>query len=232
MNNTVPENRGSKKLVLVVEDEPKLSRVVSNYLERDGYLSQVASDCALATQYIHSLKPDLIILDIMLPDGSGLDILKKLRINSDVPVILLTAKSEEVDKIMGLEFGADDYVSKPFSVRELMARVKTNLRRLSHTVVDKRVSVGNLELDQDAMLAYISGERIDLTTTEYLLLDCLATTPNKVYSRSELFEKAMPDSDALERVLNSHFRNIRKKLEGADVIIESVRGVGYRLRAN
>ena len=229
MNSTLPENRGSKKLVLVVEDEPKLSRVVSNYLERDGYLAHIAGDCALATQYIHSLQPDLIILDIMLPDGSGLDILKKLRTSNDVPVILLTAKSEEVDKIMGLEFGADDYVSKPFSVRELMARVKTNLRRVSHTVVDKRVRVGRLELDQDAMIAYVSGERIDLTTTEYLLLDCLATLPNKVYSRSELFEKAMPDSDALERVLNSHFRNIRKKLEGADVIIESVRGVGYRL---
>jgi len=229
MNSTLPENRGSKKLVLVVEDEPKLSRVVSNYLERDGYLSQVAGDCALATQYIHSLQPDLIILDIMLPDGSGLDILKKLRTSSDIPVILLTAKSEEVDKIMGLEFGADDYVSKPFSVRELMARVKTNLRRVSQTLVDKRVRVGRLELDQESMLAYISGERIDLTTTEYLLLDCLAVTPNKVYSRSELFEKAMPDSDALERVLNSHFRNIRKKLEGAGVIIESVRGVGYRL---
>lgn len=232
MNSTLPENRGSKKLVLVVEDEPKLSRVVSNYLERDGYLSHIAGDCALATQYIHSLQPDLIILDIMLPDGSGLDILKKLRTSSDVPVILLTAKSEEVDKIMGLEFGADDYVSKPFSVRELMARVKTNLRRVSTTVVDKRVRVGRLELDQESMLAYISGERIDLTTTEYLLLDCLATTPNKVYSRSELFEKAMPDSDALDRVLNSHFRNIRKKLEGADVIIESVRGVGYRLVAS
>ncbi len=229
MNESVAKNRRAKKLVLVVEDEARITRVVSNYLERDGYLCEVAADCVTANQYIFSLKPDLVILDIMLPDGSGLDILKKLRESSDVPVILLTAKSEEVDRIMGLEFGADDYVSKPFSIRELMARVKTIFRRVQNTVVTKQLTLGKLELNPSSMMVYLDGERINLTTTEFLLLDCLMSSPNKVFSRNELFEKAMPDSDALDRVLNSHFRNLRKKLVGAQVAIEPVRGIGYRL---
>ena len=229
MSNTLPKNRATKPLILVVEDEPKLSRVVCNYLERDGYVSQVAVTCGSANQYVYSLKPDLVILDIMLPDGSGLDVLKKLRTTSDIPVILLTAKSEEIDKIMGLEFGADDYVSKPFSVRELMARVKANLRRSQKTIVSKSLSLGKLELEPESMRVHVNNELVRLTTTEFLLLECLISAPNRVFSRNELFERAMPDSDALERVLNSHFRNLRKKLVGSEVVIESVRGIGYRL---
>ena len=217
--------------VLIVEDEPKLSRVVSNYLEREGYLADLADTCAQAVQSLHSLKPDLVILDIMLPDGSGLDVLKKIRSSGDTAVILLTARSEEVDKIVGLELGADDYVSKPFSVRELMARVKTIMRRSQKSAPPQRLRLAKLELDTKSKLVFASGERVDLTTTEYLLLECLLSAPNKVFSRSELFKWAMPESDALERVLNSHFRNLRKKLIKAGVTIESVRGFGYKLVA-
>lgn len=215
--------------VLVVEDEPKLSRVVRNYLEREGYLAHLAETCTQALQSVKTLKPDLVILDIMLPDGSGLEVLKKIRSSNDTAVILLTARSEEVDKIVGLELGADDYVSKPFSVRELMARVKTIMRRVQKSAPPQRLRLAKLELDRESKLVFVLGERIDLTTTEYLLLECLLSAPNKVFSRSELFERAMPESDALERVLNSHFRNLRKKLANAGVSIESVRGFGYKL---
>jgi len=218
-----------QKRVLVVEDEPKLSRVVRNYLEREGYLAHLAETCAQALQHLNSLKPDLVILDIMLPDGSGLDILKKIRSSGDTAVILLTARSEEVDKIVGLELGADDYVSKPFSVRELMARVKTIMRRSQKSPSLQRLRLAKLELDVESKLVFVAGERVDLTTTEYLLLECLLSVPNKVFSRSELFEKAMPESNALERVLNSHFRNLRKKLIHSGLTIESVRGFGYKL---
>lgn len=217
--------------VLVVEDEPKLSRVVRNYLEREGYLAHLAETCTQALKSVKSLKPDLVILDIMLPDGSGLDVLKKIRSSNDTAVILLTARSEEVDKIVGLELGADDYVSKPFSVRELMARVKTIMRRSQKSAPPQRLGLAKLELDIETKLVFVSGERIDLTTTEYLLLECLLSAPNKVFSRGELFERAMPESDALERVLNSHFRNLRKKLIQAGVTIESVRGFGYKIVA-
>ncbi len=215
--------------VLVVEDEPKLSRVVRNYLEREGYLAHLAETSTQALQSVKTLKPDLVILDIMLPDGSGLEVLKKIRSSNDTAVILLTARSEEVDKIVGLELGADDYVSKPFSVRELMARVKTIMRRVQKSAPQQRLRLAKLELDRESKLVFVLGERIDLTTTEYLLLECLLSAPNKVFSRSELFERAMPESDALERVLNSHFRNLRKKLANAGVSIESVRGFGYKL---
>ena len=225
----VLSDSSNQKRVLVVEDEPKLSRVVRNYLEREGYLTHLAETCAQALQHLTSLKPDLVILDIMLPDGSGLDILKKIRSSGDTAVILLTARSEEVDKIVGLELGADDYVSKPFSVRELMARVKTILRRAQKSTPMQRLRLAKLELDTESKLVFAAGERVDLTTTEYLLLECLLSAPNKVFGRRELFERVLPESDALERVLNSHFRNLRKKLTNAGVVIESVRGFGYKI---
>ncbi len=229
MSVALSETTNIPKRVLVVEDEPKLSRVVSNYLEREGYLAHLAETCVQAVQSVNSLKPDLVILDIMLPDGSGLDILKEIRRSSDTAVILLTARSEEIDKIMGLELGADDYVTKPFSVRELMARVKTIMRRAHNAAPKQRLRLAKLELDLESKMVFVAGDCVDLTTTEYLLLECLLSAPNKVFSRSELFEKAMPESNALERVLNSHFRNLRKKLMHSGLTIESVRGFGYKL---
>lgn len=219
------------KLILVVEDEPKISRIVLGYLKREGYRTELARDGLTATQYVHTLEPDLVILDIMLPGRSGLEVLKRLRMESEVPVIVLTGRSEEIDRILGLELGADDYVTKPFSAGELMARVKAILRRRQQSALPKRLRLGRLELDPESMMAFTEGARLELTTTEYQLLACLLGSPAKVYSRSELIEAALPESRALERVIDSHFRNLRKKLKGTGVEIEAVRGVGYRLAA-
>lgn len=220
-------------LILVVEDEPTISRIVLSYLEREGYRTELASDGLRASQYIHTLKPDLVILDVMLPKRSGLEVLKRLREDSDVPVILLTARSEEIDRVLGFELGADDYVAKPFSARELMARVKAVLRRAQkppdHS--KRHLRLGNLELDLNSMRVVFEGQQLEVTTTEYRLLACLMRQPNKVFSREELLQAALPESDALERVIDSHFRNLRRKLPDA-IKIEPVRGAGYRLSAS
>lgn len=219
----------TEQLVLVVEDEPTISRIVLNYLTREGYRTELATDGLTASQYIHSLKPDLVILDVMLPERSGLDVLKRVRESNDVPVILLTARSEEIDRVLGFELGADDYVPKPFSARELMGRVKALLRRSQKPSTNPRVlRLGKLELHPESMMVFFEGNHIDLTTAEYRLLACLMNQPSKVFSRSELLEATSPDSDALERVVDSHMRNIRKKLP-KEVKLEAVRGVGYRL---
>jgi two-component system response regulator AdeR len=219
------------KLILVVEDEPTISRVVVTYLQREGYRTEVARDGRRASQYVHTLKPDLVILDVMLPERSGLDVLRRMREESDTPVILLTARSEEIDRILGFELGADDYVTKPFSARELMSRVRAVLRRSGSTsagTARRPLRLAGLELDPERMTVAFEGGSIDVTPTEFRLLACLLEQPGRVFRRDDLLEAALPDSDALERVVDSHFRNLRKKLP--DVVrIEPVRGVGYRL---
>lgn len=229
-NKTTADTVAPANLVLVVEDEPTISRIVLSYLEREGYRTELASDGLLASQYIHTLKPDLVILDVMLPKRSGLEVLKRLREDSDVPVILLTARSEEIDRVLGFELGADDYVAKPFSARELMSRVKAVLRR-AHRQPERSQRLGGLELNLNSMKVVFEGQQLEVTTTEYRLLACLMRQPNKVFSRTELLQAALPESDALERVIDSHFRNLRRKLPEA-IKIESVRGAGYRLSAS
>lgn len=224
----------TNELILVAEDEPTISRIVISYLEREGYRTELATDGVTASQYIHTLKPDLVILDINMPERSGLEVLKRMRAETDIPVILLTARSEEIDKVLGFELGADDYVTKPFSARELTGRVKAILKRSQQKTSSqpKHLRCGPLELNPESMMVLYDKKQLDVTTTEYRLLECLMSQPNKVFSRYELLEAALPDSDALERVIDSHFRNLRKKLPSSDTMIESVRGVGYRLRAS
>ena len=223
----------ASQLVLVVEDEPTISRIVVSYLAREGYRTEVASDGRQASQYVHTLQPDLVILDVMLPERSGLDVLRRLREESDTPVILLTARSEEIDRILGFELGADDYVTKPFSARELMSRVKAVLRRSggSSGTTHRVLRLAGLELDLERMAIAYEGRPIEeVTPTEFRLLACLLEQPERVFSRTQLLEAALPESDALERVVDSHFRNLRKKLPAA-IRIEPVRGVGYRVTA-
>lgn len=222
------------ELILVAEDEPTISRIVISYLEREGYRTELATDGLSASQMIHTLKPDLVILDIMMPERSGLDVLRRMREETDTPVILLTARSEEIDRVLGFELGADDYVSKPFSARELISRVKAILKRVQQAEPTQSkplrpLRYGLLELNPESMLVNFDGRNLDITTTEYRLLECLMSQPTKVFTRTELIEAAMPDSDALERVVDSHFRNLRKKLPENGSMIESVRGTGYRL---
>ncbi|MBF6594625.1 MAG: response regulator transcription factor [Thermaceae bacterium] len=219
-------------LVLVVEDEPEIAEILEGYLRRDGYRTERAGDGRSALNLYRAAKPDLVLLDIQMPELDGLEVLRRIRSDGNTPVILVTARTEDLDKLLGLELGADDYVTKPFSPREVVARVKAVLRR-SAPVESAQLPLrcGPLEVDLEKVVAWVGSERLDLTPTEFRLLETLAQTPGKAFSRVELLEAALPESEALERVVDVHLKNLRKKLEaaGAAGLLETVRGVGYRL---
>jgi two-component system response regulator AdeR len=219
-------------LVLVVEDEPEIAEILEGYLRRDGYRTERAGDGKRALEVFRAAKPDLVLLDIMLPGLDGMEVLRRIRSDGNTPVIMVTARTEDLDKLLGLELGADDYISKPFSPREVVARVKAVLRRTSGTEPAKTVlRAGNLEVDSERVLARVGEHRLDLTPTEFRLLETLARVPGRAFSRMELLEAALPESEALERVVDVHLKNLRRKLEaaGAPYLLETVRGVGYRL---
>ncbi|RDI94497.1 DNA-binding response regulator [Meiothermus sp. QL-1] len=219
-------------LVLVVEDEPEIAEILEGYLRREGFRTDRASDGRQALSLIRAARPDLILLDIMLPEMDGLELLRRIRSQDNTPVILLTARAEDLDKLLGLELGADDYVTKPFSPREVVARVKAVLRRVVMAEAPKvLLRVGPLEIDTEKVVARLGATRLELTPTEFRLLEVLARTPGKAFTRAELLEAAMPESSALERVVDVHLKNLRRKLEaaGGAGLLETVRGVGYRL---
>ncbi|WP_041652346.1 response regulator transcription factor [Allomeiothermus silvanus] len=219
-------------MVLVVEDEPEIAEILEGYLRRDGYRTERAADGKAALGLYRAAKPDLVLLDIQLPELDGLEVLRRIRADGNTPVILVTARSEDLDKLLGLELGADDYVTKPFSPREVVARVKAVLRRANPLESAATVlRAGPLEIDTEWVMARVGASRLELTPTEFRLLETLARTPGRAFTRQELLEAALPDSDALERVIDVHLKNLRKKLEaaGATGLLETVRGVGYRL---
>ena len=220
------------QLILVVEDEPHIAQVLEGYLRRDGFRTEVAGDGIKALQLHRVAKPDLVLLDVQLPGMDGFEVLKKLREERATPVIMVTAMAEDLDKLLGLRMGADDYVVKPFSPLEVVARVKAVLRRAAQAApVLQPVRIGALEIDPVGMVAQVFGKRLDLTLTEFKLLEHLARNTNRTFSRTELLEACLPDSEALERVVDAHLGNLRKKLEkaGAGGVLETVRGVGYRV---
>ncbi|TSA87920.1 response regulator transcription factor [Deinococcus detaillensis] len=220
-------------LILIVEDEPHLAEVLEAYAKQEGFRSERAADGNAALTLYRAAKPDLVLLDIMLPGKNGLDVLRSIRQDGATPVILVTARAEESDHIVGLELGADDYVVKPFRPREVMARVRAVLRRASAALEsgDAPLRVGPLEIDRRAVTASVSGKELQLTPTEFRLLSHLAAAPGRAFSREELLQAALPDSDALERVVDAHLAGARRKLEaaGAAGLLHTVRGVGYRL---
>jgi two-component system response regulator AdeR len=228
-SDTLPVVNG--QLILVVEDEPEIAEVLEAYLRREGYRTERAGDGGRGLDLFHAARPDLMLLDIMLPGMDGLEVLRRVRTSSQTPVIMLTARAEDIDKLLGLELGADDYVVKPFSPREVVARVKAVLRRSQHDEPRNLFRLGALELDTKQFLVAISGKRLDLTPTEFRLLECLIRDPGRAFTRAELIEVALPDSDALERVVDAHLKNLRRKLDVAGVgeMLETVRGIGYRL---
>lgn len=218
-------------LVLVVEDEPTLAQTIELYLRNENFQTERAGDGLRALELFRAAQPDLVILDIGLPKLDGLEVLKTIRAESSVPVIMLTARAEEVDELLGLGLGADDYLVKPASARKLMARVKAVLRRSQEPQESSKVlRFGRLEVDSYAVQARVGGETLNLTPTEFRLLGHLAETPERAISRSELFDAAMPESDAFERAVDIHITNVRRKLKnaGCDDLIDTVRGVGYR----
>ncbi len=218
--------------VLIVEDEVGISRTLEAYLRREGYATETATDGLRALTLFRAARPDIVLLDVMLPGLSGFEVLGRIRQESSVPVILLTAKGDEVDRLVGLELGADDYVVKPFSFREVVARVKAVLRR-SHGPVDEErpLVVGRLRVEPELGRAEFDGRELPLTATEFKLMSTLAAAPGRLFSRAELLERALPDSDILERTLDSHLKNLRRKLAhaGAGEIIVTLRGMGIRL---
>ena len=221
------------KTVLIVEDEPQIARLVRDYLERAGFTVLLAGDGEAALHHVRAVKPDLMILDLGLPGIDGLDVTRTVRTFSSLPIIVLTARADEADRIVGLELGADDYVVKPFSPKELVARVRAVLRRArGEQLTPDVIRVADLVIDVPAMRVSAAGERVELTPTEFQLLAALAEHPGRVLTRGQLLQAVRGVAfDSYERAIDSHIKNIRRKLEargGAAPYIESVYGVGYR----
>jgi len=217
--------------VLVVEDEGRLAEILEEYLRRDGFRTERAHDGIRALELWRAARPDLILLDIMLPGLDGREVARRIRAESAVPIIMLTALDDEVDKLVGLGLGADDYVVKPYSPREVVARVKAVLRRSGGQVVQQEsFTVGTLEVDLARYTASCHGESVSLTASEIRLLALLAKAPGLVRNRTELMA-AVGDLErfADERTIDAHVKNIRRKLGTCGRQVETVRGVGYRL---
>jgi DNA-binding response OmpR family regulator len=216
--------------ILIVEDEPKTAASIEGYLQHGGFHTELARSGLKGLQRARDGKPDLIVLDVMLPELGGLEVCKIVRRESTVPIILLTARSTEDDKLLGLELGADDYVTKPFSPRELVARVRVVLRRFE-PAEDKLVS-GDLMLDPCARELTVRGELVALTATEYRLVEALMRSPGRVFSRDELAQRALGAGyDGLDRTIDVHIKNVRKKIEvdrANPTRIVTVFGLGYR----
>jgi two-component system response regulator AdeR len=220
-------------LILIVEDERDLASSLELYLKNSNYRTERAHDGEEALTLFRAARPDLVLLDVMMPKKDGFEVLKIIRGESKTPVIMLTAKVEEIDKLLGLGLGADDYLVKPYSLREVVARIQAVLRRSQAEPEPSVVRLGPLEVDSYSHCARVNGSMLNLTPTEYRLLHHLARTPGRVISRAELMEVAMPESDALESAVNVHLKNLRQKLAEygiADMLI-TVRGMGYRLAA-
>jgi DNA-binding response OmpR family regulator len=220
--------------VLVVDDEPQIVRLVRAYLEEAGFRVVTASDGEQALYVTRHEKPDLVLLDILMPRMDGLEFTRRIRRERDVPIIMLTARAEETDRVVGLELGADDYVTKPFSPRELVARVRAVLRRAQALPEPVPVlRVGPLTLDHSMRTVTVSGQSVDLTPTEFGILGTLMTTPGRVFTRAELLEAVQGVAfAAYERTVDAHVKNLRRKVESDPAhprIILTVRGVGYRL---
>ncbi|WP_279327857.1 response regulator transcription factor [Desulfallas sp. Bu1-1] len=231
--------------ILVVDDEKNIVELIKFNLEREGFQVIAAYDGLEALRQVKSQKPDLVVLDVMLPLMDGLEVCRQLNQDAEtrsIPVIMLSARGDELDKILGLEIGADDYVTKPFSPRELVARIKARLRRLQQPGTEdreregggQRMVLGRLVIDQERFEVLVDGERQDLTPKEFELLRFMASEPGKVFSREHLLEKIWGyDFAGDSRTVDVHIRHLRQKLEkypGMPQYIETVRGVGYRFR--
>ena len=221
------------KKILVVDDEPKIIQLTQDYLENAGFSVISAGDGERALAVIQAEKPDLVVLDLGLPGMDGLDVCRSIRKTSNLPIIMLTARDEETDKLVGLELGADDYITKPFSPKELVARVRSVLRR-SERVQEGRevIRVGDVTLDLPRMQVTVGDEEIELTATEFQLLQALASQPGRIFTRSQLLNSVHGVAiESYERAIDAHIKNIRRKLEPIPHeprYIQTVYGVGYR----
>ncbi|MFZ5753161.1 MAG: response regulator [Bacillota bacterium] len=221
--------------VLVVDDEPKILSMIENFLKNEGFTVTTAQEGNEALRLFGQAQPHAVILDLMLPGMNGLDVCKEIRKNSTVPIIMLTAKTEEIDKLLGLELGADDYITKPFSLKELSARLRAVLRRTTQYSEKQEEQVmirGDLQIDPVKREVKVKGELIPLTPTEYNILYILARHPGRPYSRLQLLNMALDESYlGYERVIDTHVSNLRKKIEpnpAEPYYIQTVYGIGYK----
>jgi DNA-binding response OmpR family regulator len=223
---------GVKPRILVVEDEEAISEPLAESLEREGFAAEVVGTLELARAAFGREPPDLILLDVMLPDGDGRDLAREIRKGSDVPIVMLTARGEEIDRVLGLELGADDYVVKPFSPKELVARVRAVLRRTRTAERDEVLRAGDVEIDTGKMRASVAGAQVELTPTEFQLLATLVREPGRVFTRSQLLDAVHGVAiESYERAIDAHVKNIRRKIEptpGSPRYVLTVHGVGYR----
>jgi two-component system alkaline phosphatase synthesis response regulator PhoP len=227
-----------KQRILVVDDDKSIVKVVRGYLEQAGYEVLVAYDGESALHSVRSAKPDLLVLDLMLPDRDGWEITRLIRSDATLaalPIIMLTARVEDTDKIIGLELGADDYMTKPFNAREIVARIRALLRRaqFAQTAQPQQLRLGALVLDIDQRMLTIDTKAIELTRTEFTLLQLLMANPGHTFTRDELLEKSMGYAyEGMGRTLDTHMSNLRKKIEpdpSTPIYIQTVYGVGYRM---
>lgn len=222
------------KTIAVVDDEPDILELVALNLKKSGFKVRDFLDGTSFMRYLSTEIPDLIILDLMLPDADGMDICKSLRKSekfANVPVIILTAKGDEMDKVLGLELGADDYITKPFSPRELTARVKAVLRRDDGTQKTKTLKVADvIELDLQKYETYVSGKKVELTSTEFKILRLLSERKGWVYSRDQILDYlGLQEKGVLDRTVDVHIKNLREKLGDASKYVKNIRGIGYKV---
>lgn len=221
------------KQILIVEDEIGIAEVLRDYLKAAGYETHMLHEGTGVVPWVKAQAPDLILLDLMLPGKDGLEICKELRAFSEVPIIMTTARVEEIDRLLGLELGADDYVCKPYSPREVVARVKTVLRRAVPVSVESAASQAGVVLDEARFEVRIRGLPLELTPVEFRLLNTLLAQPGRVFSRGQLLDKLYTDQRVVsDRTVDTHIKNLRKKLQSRlpeQEIIHSIYGVGYKL---
>jgi len=218
--------------ILVVEDEPRLAAVLADYLRQAGYEPHCLGDGREAVPRVRELAPDLVLLDLMLPGRDGIEVCKEIRSFSSVPIVMVTARVEEIDRLLGLELGADDYICKPFSPREVVARVKAVLRRAGgQPAAESR----GLTMDKSRGKAILHGRDLDLTAVEFQLLHFLAQHPSRIFSRAQVMDHIYPDRRVVsDRTIDSHVKKLRRKMEAAapsEEWIHSVYGAGYKFEA-
>ena len=242
-----PKKDTAAPLVLIVEDEPKLARLLADYLEAEHYRATILSDGNNVIDYVREHSPSLVLLDLMLPGKDGLSLCREIRTFSQMPIIMITARVEEIDKLLGLELGADDYICKPFSPREVVARVKALLRRsydFSNTPKEPLATIAAVDhkknnegdnplfVDESAYRAEYLGRKLDLTPAEFRLLLLFSRHPNRVFSREQLLDALYDDKRIVtDRTIDTHIKNLRRKLQQVDApeeCIVSIYGVGYR----
>lgn len=231
----MPFIKDMNRLIAVVDDEPDILELVSLHLKKAGYGIRIFSGAKSFFRFLDDNTPDLVILDLMLPDMDGMEICRRLKTQpptAAIPIIMLTARGEESDRVLGLEMGADDYVSKPFSPRELVARVKAVLRRKGPSEEGGRIEAGGiLEINRERHEVLVKGSRVDLTATEFRILTILAENKERVFTRDQVLNLLWGEDKAvLDRTIDVHIKNARAKLGPAGKLIVNVRGIGYKLR--